>query len=814
MSEESSADLQKQVKRLSLLYESSQLFVSTLDLDELLPLVFDKLLANLDAEAGSLWLLDETKQSLVCHIARGPARKRIEGGKLKLGVGIVGTVVQSKEAQIVEDTQSDPNFAKQVDTATGFKTLSMICSPLIAGEDCIGGIQVINKTHPEERFTPEDLDLLNGLAKDAARAIINAQVHEDNQIIEGRLDRLSVRYELVKLFNSISDVNELLNLVFDRVISTLGAEAGSFWLLDESGEHLVCRIARGPARRKIEGARLRVGAGIVGDVVQSKHSRIVADAQKDPNFANEVDASTGFRTLSMICVPLLVDDQAIGSIQIINKLQSGELFDESDMEIAELIAADAAAAIQSAQLRQAEKRVDELNVLLEVSRDISSSLDVDRVLTAVVNMASDVISHDRCTVALYENEKLRVAAISGEETVNEEAPEIASLKQVFMAIPQDYDRLYVSDGDTSPPTEEVAVAHQRALGHFEAEDTKSLMAIVLKDDEGFLGLVSFESRNPRAFSRESVEIIDILVGQVTVALRNAQLYRQVPLIDILEPLAARREQLRGMPLRRLAAYAAVVVVVILGLIFIKVPQNTGGDCEILPTQVISLTAEVDGLIAEVYRKEGDEVKEGELIASLDKSDLEVRSHEIETQLDVARRERIRLRGLSMIADALIEEKRIEQLENERRLYQSKLEKADLRSPIAGVILTPHLEEKIKERVDPGTPFCSIADSQSMRAEVKISEKQIGKFDVGAPVRIRVPAYPTKTFEGIVERVSPAARSEELGSFFTVTANVTDPNYNKLKSGMSGKAKIRGGKRSVGRKIFGPLIEFVRMKFWF
>ena len=810
---ESVIDLQKQVKRLTLLYESSQLFESTLDLDQLLPLVFDKLLTNLDAEAGSLWLLDETKQSLVCHIARGPARERIEGGKLKLGVGIVGSAVQTKQAQIVEEAQSDPQFARQVDTATGFKTLSMICSPLMTGEDCLGAIQVINKTNPEERFTQEDLDLLNSLAEDAARAIINAQVHEDNQIIEDRLDRLSVRYELVKLFNSISDVNELLNLVFDRVISTLGAEAGSFWLLDEGEENLICRIARGPARRKIEGARLKVGAGIVGDVVQSKQARIVADAQKDPNFANQVDASTGFRTLSMICVPLVVEDQAIGSIQIINKLQSGALFDENDMEIAELIAADAAAAIQSAQLRQAEKRVDELNALLEISREISSSLDLDRVLTTVVNMASDVISYDRCTIALYENEKLRIAAISGEETVNEEAPEIASLKQVFMTIPQDYDRFYVSEGDTASSTEAIAIAHQRALEYFASGDMKSLMAIVLKDEEGFLGLLSFENHNPRAFSREFIEIIDVLVGQVTVALRNAQLYRQVPLIDVLEPLAAQREKLRAMPLRRLAVYAVVTAVVILGLIFIKVPQNAGGDCEILPARVISVTAEVEGLINQVERKEGDYVEKGEIIASLDKIDLEVRLHEIKTQLDGAQRERVRLRGLSMIAEALIEEKRIEQLENELRLYKSKLAKADLLAPISGVILTPHLEEKLKERVEPGTPFCTIADRQSMRAEIKIPEKQIGKFKVDDPVGIRVPAYPTKTFDGIVERISPEARSEEMGSFFTITAKVMDTDHSKLKSGMSGKAKIRGGKRSIGRKIFGPLIEFVRMKFW-
>ena len=809
---ESAADLQKEVQKLSLLYQSSQLFASTLDLDRLLQIVFDKLLTNLDAEAGSLWLLDDTRQSLSCHLARGTAQQKIEKGKLKLGVGIVGSVVQNKQAQIVEDAQSDSRFAKQIDAATGFHTVSMICCPLMTRTSCIGAIQMINKKQPEQRFTEEDLGLLNGLAKDATLAIINAQMHQADQVVQDQLDRLSLRYELVQLFNSVSDVDELLNLVFDRVILALGAEAGSFWMLDENGEYLGCHLARGPASRRIQGAKLTVGSGIVGAVVESKESRIVFDAQNDPNFAKQVDAATGFQTLSMICVPLVAEKQTIGAIQIINKLQTEDLFNEVDLEIAELIAADAASAIRNAQLHQAEKRVDELNALLAISHEITSGLDLDRILTTVVNMAAQVIRYDRCSVALHEDRNLKIAAISGEDTVNEKTPEIASLKQILSAIPQDYDKFSASPEDTDPPPE-IAVAHQRAREHFESGEMKSLTAIVLKDEEGFLGILSFESTTPPVFSKGTLEVIDILVGQVTVSLRNAQLYRQVPLINVLEPLVAQRDKLLAVPARRLMAYAAGVAILVLGLVFIKTPQRVSGHAEILPAQIMSVTAEVDGLIDQVYKNEGSYVEKGDVVASLDKEDLKVRLHDIETQLAVTQQERIRLHGMSMIADALIAERQIEQLENERKLYQSKLEKADLRSPISGIILTPHLEKKTKEHVRPGTPFCTIADSRSMQVEVAIPEKQVGKFRSGADVQIRVPAYPTKTFRGIVERISPEARSDEEGNFFTVTARVTDADYSKLKPGMSGKAKIHGETQRLGQKIFQPLIEFIRMKFW-
>ena len=77
-------------------------------------------------------------------------------------------------------------------------------------------------------------------------------------------------------------------------------------------------------------------------------------------------------------------------------------------------------------------------------------------------------------------------------------------------------------------------------GHFEASDYRALFALPLADDQGRVGLLLYESSDPD-FLEGHIEMIKVLAGQTTVAIRNALLYREVPLIGLLEPLVQRKQ---------------------------------------------------------------------------------------------------------------------------------------------------------------------------------------------------------------------------------------------------------------------------------
>ncbi len=82
----------------------------------------------------------------------------------------------------------------------------------------------------------------------------------------------------------------------------------------------------------------------------------------------------------------------------------------------------------------------------------------------------------------------------------------------------------------------------RLIGkHFEASDYRALFALPLADDQGRVGLLLYESSDPDFLEVAHIEMIKVLAGQTTVAIRNALLYREVPLISLLEPLVQRKQ---------------------------------------------------------------------------------------------------------------------------------------------------------------------------------------------------------------------------------------------------------------------------------
>ena len=117
----------------------------------------------------------------------------------------------------------------------------------------------------------------------------------------------------------------------------------------------------------------------------------------------------------------------VGAIQVSNKLTGDGVFDERDRELLEGLAASAAAALRNAQLHTVEKRARDLALLLEISREITATLDLDRVLRSVVNLASKALSFDRGAVGLYEKGQCEIRAVAGQETVDPKDPKLQDL---------------------------------------------------------------------------------------------------------------------------------------------------------------------------------------------------------------------------------------------------------------------------------------------------------------------------------------------------------------------------------------------------
>ena len=153
------------------------------------------------------------------------------------------------------------------------------------------------------------------------------------------------------LINSSLNIEQVLDNAMKWAEEFIGAEASSVYELDEEKGQLFVRLARGEKQEPVSGITLKVGEGIAGFVAQSGRPMVVQDVRKEARFSPKFDEFTGFKTRSMICVPLTLRDKTTGVIQVINK-KSGDPFTENDLELLTGMAQQIAVATENAKLYQ------------------------------------------------------------------------------------------------------------------------------------------------------------------------------------------------------------------------------------------------------------------------------------------------------------------------------------------------------------------------------------------------------------------------------------------------------------------------------
>jgi putative methionine-R-sulfoxide reductase with GAF domain len=163
--------------------------------------------------------------------------------------------------------------------------------------------------------------------------------------------KLKAVLEVTKAYRNIIHLDVLLSTIVETAADTVGAEAGSILLYDDDGR-LRFHTASGDAARAVKPMAVEPGQGIAGWTADTGKPAIVNDVDADPRFEGSFDQETGFRTRSILCVPLTLEDKVIGVIELLNKNGDGE-FDDEDQSLLFSLADQAAISIEHVRLMDA-----------------------------------------------------------------------------------------------------------------------------------------------------------------------------------------------------------------------------------------------------------------------------------------------------------------------------------------------------------------------------------------------------------------------------------------------------------------------------
>lgn len=184
----------REAGEVAVFQELGKALTSSLQLDQVLRTIMEKIDEFLRPDNWSLLLLDEAKQELYFELAVGKASQALKDVRIKLGQGIAGWVAQHGEVVIVPDTTKDTRFFGKVDEKTKMETRSIVAVPVKFRDNCLGVIELINCVGVEG-FDPRDLKLLEALSDFAAIALENARHVK-------RIHELTIKDDCTSLYNA------------------------------------------------------------------------------------------------------------------------------------------------------------------------------------------------------------------------------------------------------------------------------------------------------------------------------------------------------------------------------------------------------------------------------------------------------------------------------------------------------------------------------------------------------------------------------------------------------------------------------------
>jgi len=339
--------LKKKVKELTIendrfkrIYEISNTLRSERNIDKLLPLILSEISKFLNAERSSLFLLDYDNRYLWTKFAEGMGDDRII---IEMKMGLVGSCVLTRQLVNVAYAYNTPYFNEEIDKITGYRTESVLCAPLPNKyNEVIGALELLNKK-------------------------TGVFISEDE---EAALKTASI---FKSLDMTVDEDLTMAKSIIQALRDTTQADRSTLFLLDKMKGELHSVMAD-----NIEGwdISLSLNLGIAGLVAVTGEDINIPDAYADQRFDKSVDENTGYRTRSLICIPLRNQaGEILGVVEALNKIDG--VFTDYDREILTSLSAHVAMYVENALLF--DEQIRQFKSILEV---LAASIDAKDPLTA------------------------------------------------------------------------------------------------------------------------------------------------------------------------------------------------------------------------------------------------------------------------------------------------------------------------------------------------------------------------------------------------------------------------------------------------
>ncbi len=355
-------------------------------LEELLEAFTLKIGQILEADRTTIFIVDHGNQELWSKIAQGEGEKAVEI-RIPMNRGIAGYVAETKKTLNIPNAYADPRFNKATDEETGYRTNNILCMPIFSNDvNVVAVVQLLNKIGGNQ-FTLQDEKEFESFARS-----IGILLESCNSFYTAARTQKGLN----ALLNAISSLEQSLDLevtlqsVMAEARKLMQADRSTLWLMEMDSNQLWSKVQSADGTKLVELRQANDKDSIVGYVASTGETLNIPDAYRDSRFDSSADDRTGYRTHSILCMPVFDSaGKIMGVTQLINKNQGS--FTRSDESFMRAFNTQAGIALENAQLYE--------NVLLEkqYQKDILQSLS-DAVIST--DMGGRIVTINEAALSL------------------------------------------------------------------------------------------------------------------------------------------------------------------------------------------------------------------------------------------------------------------------------------------------------------------------------------------------------------------------------------------------------------------------------
>lgn len=479
--------------------------IETSDFSLLLDTIVDHGIQFGEAAAGILYLYDADRDSYVAAASRGVEVAYDKAGHLVLPDECHLQLLQGRMVVVDEGQRWFSQAA-----AEGFADFSSAVLIPFLWQTRVTAVLVLLFSVTRPVLPDSAAELMPFFAGQAAVVIENVRLLESEQ--QRRIEAEMLRSASIAITATLS-LEEVLDNILINLEKVISYDRAAVFLLN--GSHLFAQACRGFANpEELIGKEFPADDEIFQHIRQSGKSLILEDARSDPRFK-------GWAGTEQICswmgIPLLVNNQTIGYLTC-DSFQKG-IYNQKAASVAEAFANQAAMSITNARLYEAEHKArQQAEILREVARVVSSSLDIEKILSTVLEQIQRILTFDRASVILFDSKgKPTLAAGMGfknKSLVKRQIRCRLAESRIIQRMNESLSPVLIKDVRQDPDW----------ISLTEGESVRSFLGVPLVNRGSAIGALLIDSHQEGAFIEADLAMIETLAQHLTVAIENARLF--------------------------------------------------------------------------------------------------------------------------------------------------------------------------------------------------------------------------------------------------------------------------------------------------